>query len=116
MVFIEPARKFVHGGMRGKPRTPYRYRRLETTGAVSVSCIRVHISEIGEIDVPGTWGQCKYYAYRGMCDGVGGKRRGGAGRGKDYRCVSKGNAHPGWISTALPRFDDTRDPKFSVGT
>lgn len=40
-----------------------------------VSCIRVHISEIGEIDVPGTWGQCKYYAYRGTSEG-----------GKDYRC------------------------------
>lgn len=38
---------------------------LETATAASVSCIRAHISEIGEIDAPGTWGQCKYYAYRG---------------------------------------------------
>lgn len=29
---------------------------LETATAASVSCIRAHISEIGEIDAPGTWG------------------------------------------------------------
>lgn len=74
--------------------TPYRYRRLETTGAVSVSCIRVHISEIGEIDVPGTWGQCKYYAYRGMGDGVGREEEGRGGEGKGLSACGQGECAP----------------------
>lgn len=70
---------------------------LETAAVVSVSCIRVHISEIGEIDAPGTWGQCKYYAYRGASE-EGGHRRG------------KGNVHRMDIDRPPQFLDDTRDP------
>lgn len=75
---------------------------LETAAAASVSCIRVHISEIGEIDAPGTWGQCKYYAYRGTSKG----RTIGKG---------KGNAHRMDIDRP-PSFRRHEGPKFSVGT